>query len=149
MEILGIGPLEFLLIVLLALIILGPKDMQKMGKSFGQALNKLVKSDLWRDIRQTSEKVKNLPTELMRDAELDELKKAFNNPLGQEPKIAPPAAARKSLPEVSQSKLDSVTKPTKEAPQSVPPEGTMPPREESPTRPAASDEIPPEEHLHG
>jgi Sec-independent protein translocase protein TatA len=96
MEILGIGPLEFLLIVLLALIILGPKEMQKMGKSLGQGLNKLVKSDVWKDIRQTSEKLKSLPIELMRDAELDELKKSLENPLEEAPKIAPPPSAEKT-----------------------------------------------------
>ena len=105
MEILGIGPLEFLLIVLLALIILGPTEMQKGGKSLGQGLNKLVKSDIWKNIRQTSEKVKNLPTELMRNAELEDLQKAFTSPLEQAPKIAPPAG----------------TKPRTEAPQMAPP----------------------------
>jgi Sec-independent protein translocase protein TatA len=96
MEILGIGPLEFLLIVLLALIILGPKEMQKMGKSLGQGLNKLVKSDVWKDIRQTSEKVKSLPTELIRDAELDELKKSLESPLAEAPKIASPTTGKKT-----------------------------------------------------
>jgi Sec-independent protein translocase protein TatA len=101
MEILGIGPLEFLLIVLLALIILGPKEMQKVGKSLGQSLNKLVKSDIWKDLRQTSAIVKNLPTELMRDAELDELKKSLESPNEEAPKIAPPPAGEKSLTEAS------------------------------------------------
>ena len=87
MEILGIGPLEFLLIVLLALIILGPKEMQKAGKSLGQNLNKLVKSEFWKDIQHTSENLRNLPTELMRDAELDELKKTLQNPLEEKPRI--------------------------------------------------------------
>ena len=89
MEFLGIGPLEFLLVVLLALIILGPKELEKTAKTLGQGLNKLVKSDIWKDIRQTSEKVKNLPTELMRDAELSELQKSLQQPLEDEPKIAP------------------------------------------------------------
>ncbi len=118
MEILGIGPLEFLLIALLALLILSPTEMQKVGKSLGQGLNKLVKSDIWKEIRQTSEKVKNLPTELMRDAELDDLGKALNNPLEQAPKIEPPAEIKRHT----------------EAPQMAPP---------------ASEEILPEEHLHG
>jgi Sec-independent protein translocase protein TatA len=96
MEILGIGPLEFVLIVLLALIILGPKELQKTGKSLGKGLNKLVKSDVWKDIRQTSENLKNLPTELMRGAEMEELEKSLQAPLLEEPKIAPPQPQEKA-----------------------------------------------------
>ena len=33
MEILGIGPSELLFIVLIAIIVLGPKDMQKAGRT--------------------------------------------------------------------------------------------------------------------
>src|SRR5512136_627862 len=83
MEVLGIGPLEFLLVVLLALIILGPKEMQNAGKTLGKNLNKLVKSDVWKVFRQTSEKIKYLPNELMREAEMDEHKIA--------PESRPPA----------------------------------------------------------
>jgi sec-independent protein translocase protein TatB len=95
MEIFGIGPLEFLLIMLLALIILGPRDMEKMGKTIGQTLNKLVKSDTWKSVRQASEKMKTLPNELMREAELDELQKTFKNSLDQAPRIKPPTAEEK------------------------------------------------------
>jgi Sec-independent protein translocase protein TatA len=90
MEILGIGPLEFLLIVLLALIILGPKDLQKTGRAIGHELNKLVKSDVWKTVRQASDKVKDLPTELMRSAELEDLKKSLEDTPEEAKKIAPP-----------------------------------------------------------
>jgi Sec-independent protein translocase protein TatA len=98
MEILGIGPLELLLIMLLAVIILGPKDLQKVGKSIGQALNKLVRSDTWKSVQQASEKVKNLPTELMRDAELENLKKSLQTPLSGDQKIVPPPPEEKAPP---------------------------------------------------
>jgi sec-independent protein translocase protein TatB len=149
MEILGIGPLEFLLIVLLALIILGPKEMQKVGKSLGRSLNKLVKSNIWKDIRQTSEKVRNLPTELMRDAELDDLQKVLNNPLRPEPKIAPPTAGAKPSTESPQVVPPVESKSSTEAPQIVPPAGTQPMAETPPTAPPAGEQIPPEENLHG
>ncbi len=98
MEIFGIGPLELLLILLLALIILGPKDMERIGKAAGQALNKLVKSDTWKTVRQASEKMKTLPNDLMREAELDELRKTFKDSLDETNKIAPPADTPKPLP---------------------------------------------------
>jgi Sec-independent protein translocase protein TatA len=79
MEFLGIGPLELLFIFLLALIILGPKDMEKTGKSIGRGLTKLVKSDTWKTIRQASDKVRTLPTELMREAGIEELKQSLDS----------------------------------------------------------------------
>jgi Sec-independent protein translocase protein TatA len=98
MEILGIGPLELALILLLAIIVLGPKDIQKVAKSIGQGLNKLVRSDTWRSVQQASEKVKNLPTELMREAQLDELKQTLQNPVDDSAKIAPPPPDVKAPP---------------------------------------------------
>jgi Sec-independent protein translocase protein TatA len=92
MEILGIGPLELLFIILIALIILGPKDLEKTGKSIGQALNKLIRSDAWKTARQASEKVRSLPTELMREAGIEEMKKSLDPGV-----IRPAINARKSL----------------------------------------------------
>jgi len=71
MEILGIGPSELIFIVVIALIVLGPKDMQKAGRTIGQYLNKIVKSDGWKAFQQTSHELRNLPTNLMREANMD------------------------------------------------------------------------------
>lgn len=75
MEILGIGPSELVLIVILALIILGPRDMQKAGRTLGQWLRRVVTSDGWKFFQQTSREIQTLPNRLMRDAALEELKK--------------------------------------------------------------------------
>lgn len=40
MDILGVGPLELIFILLLALIIMGPKDMVKSGRTIGRFLRK-------------------------------------------------------------------------------------------------------------
>ncbi|HEY5984410.1 MAG TPA: hypothetical protein VIU38_13150 [Anaerolineales bacterium] len=74
MEILGIGPSELLFIVVLALIILGPRDMQKAGRTIGKWLRKVVTSDGWKLFQQTSREIQTLPNRLMREAALDELK---------------------------------------------------------------------------
>lgn len=71
MEILGIGPSELIFIIVIALIVLGPKDMQKAGKTIGQYLNKIVKSDGWKAFQQTSREIRDLPTNLMREANMD------------------------------------------------------------------------------
>jgi sec-independent protein translocase protein TatB len=68
MEFLGIGAPELVFILVIALILLGPKDMQKAGRTVGVWLNNLVRSDWWRAFRRTSEELRRLPTNLMREA---------------------------------------------------------------------------------
>src|SRR5512139_2506617 len=75
MEIFGIGPQELFFIVLIAIIVLGPKDMQKAGKTVGRWLNGVMKSDGWRAFQRASREIRNLPTNLMREANLEELQK--------------------------------------------------------------------------
>ncbi|HBG75076.1 MAG: hypothetical protein A2X25_04285 [Chloroflexi bacterium GWB2_49_20] len=87
MDFLGVGPMELFFVIILALIILGPKDMQKAGRTMGRWMNNLVKSDTWKLVRQASNKIKYLPNELMREAGLDEIKKtsqAIDKEVGKE-----------------------------------------------------------------
>jgi len=72
MEILGIGPLELILILIIALIVMGPKDMAKAGLTVGKFLRKVVSSPTWGTIRRTSKEIKYLPNRLMREAGLEE-----------------------------------------------------------------------------
>lgn len=87
MEILGIGPSELVFIVILALIVLGPRDMQKAGKTIGKFLRKIVTSDGWRMFQQTSRELRTLPNRLMREAN-EEMNKIGNE-------IDPSAPAQK------------------------------------------------------
>lgn len=74
MEILGIGTQELIFILLIAIIVLGPKDMQKAGKTVGRWLNRMMRSDGWRAFQRASREIRNLPTNLMREANLDDLR---------------------------------------------------------------------------
>jgi sec-independent protein translocase protein TatB len=74
MEILGIGPSELVFIVIIAIIVLGPRDMQKAGRTIGKWLRKVVTSDRWKLFQQTSREIQTLPNRLMREAALDELR---------------------------------------------------------------------------
>jgi sec-independent protein translocase protein TatB len=71
MEILGVGAPELLFIIIIAIIVLGPRDMQKAGKTIGQWLNKLVHSEGWQIFQKTSAEMRNLPTRLMREANME------------------------------------------------------------------------------
>jgi len=112
MEILGIGPSELIFIVIIALIILGPKDMQKAGKTIGRWLNNLVRSDGWQAFQQTSKEIRNLPTKLMREAnmEMREAEKDLRKALDTNPK--PPASPSNSNPPQPQEAGNSILPPT-------------------------------------
>ena len=81
MEILGIGPSELVFIVIIALIILGPKDMQKAGRTIGKWLRHIVTSDGWKVFQQTSRELRTLPNRLIRDAneEINQIGNELNN----------------------------------------------------------------------
>jgi sec-independent protein translocase protein TatB len=72
MEFLGVGPLELFFILVVALIVLGPKDMVKAGRTMGSFLRRVVKSPTWMAVQRTSRDLRYLPNKLMRDAGLEE-----------------------------------------------------------------------------
>ena len=74
MDILGIGPLELLFVVIIALIVLGPKDMAKAGRSIGRFLRTIMMSETWQVVRQASNEIRGLPNRLIREAGVDEFK---------------------------------------------------------------------------
>jgi Sec-independent protein translocase protein TatA len=78
MEVLGVGPAELAFIVLIALILLGPKDMIAAGRTLGRFLRKLITSPAWQNMRHTGEELQKLPTKLMREAGLEELQAMQN-----------------------------------------------------------------------
>ena len=99
MDIFGIGPLEAAFILILVIIIFGPKDLVKTGKTIGKSLNKFVRSDTWKTINQTTQELKNLPNRLMREAGLEELEQMKkNNPDSTNHTIQPPPATGQKEP---------------------------------------------------
>lgn len=80
MEILGIGPLEFFFILLIALIVLGPNDMVKAGRTIGRFLNNMVKSPTWKTLQKATQEIKQIPTNLMKEANLEEVIKDIPSP---------------------------------------------------------------------
>ena len=93
MEIFGVGPSELVFILLIAIIILGPKDMQKAGRTIGRFLNQLVRSDGWKIFQRTSTEIRNLPRNLMREAnmELQDVDKQIRQTI--DPRSRPPVSS--------------------------------------------------------
>jgi sec-independent protein translocase protein TatB len=75
MNFLGIGPLELILVIVLALVVVGPRDLAKLGRDAGRFLNRLYRSPTWRTMNEASRELRNLPNRLAREAELDTLKR--------------------------------------------------------------------------
>ena len=67
MEIFGIGPFELLLIVLIALIVLGPKEMMKTAQKSATWLRKLRNSEIW----SSTKEVMDIPNQVLRETGLD------------------------------------------------------------------------------
>lgn len=72
MEILGIGPLEFLFILLIIFLVMGPEDMQKTARTLGRWLRRLMASETWRSLTHTRQTLRTLPNRLAREAGLEE-----------------------------------------------------------------------------
>ena len=101
MEIFGIGASELIFILIIALIVLGPRDMQKAGRTIGRWLNQLVRSDSWKVFQRTSAELRNLPRNLMRDANMEvaEMEREVRNAI--DPRVDPgDRAALKQPPKV-------------------------------------------------
>jgi sec-independent protein translocase protein TatB len=121
MEIFGVGPSELIFILIIALIILGPKDMQKAGKTIGKWMRDIVKSDSWKIFQQTSREIKTLPNRLMRDAndEFNQIGNDLNNvinPTGSRPSnlTAPPRSQPTAATPSAQAPESKIEPPTPE-----------------------------------
>lgn len=117
MEFLGIGAPELIFILLIAIIVLGPKDMQKAGKTIGRWLNQLVRSEGWQALQQTSREIRKLPTTLMREANLDlqETEQAIRQGLDMDPKRSADLSRSRS-----NQVENTIRPPSKNAPAAVP-----------------------------
>ena len=139
MDILGIGAWELFFIVLIALIILGPKDMVKAGRSIGKFLRKTIFSPEWLNIQRS---VRNLPKKLMEEADLDDInlqdlkdiKIDLENPEGSASISARSAASQGKKPTTI---AEEWVAPPKPAPPTIEPEASPASQEPPPTQNSA------------
>ena len=113
MEIFGIGPLELLFIVLIAIIVLGPKDMATTAQKAATWLRKLRKSEFWASTKE----VMDIPNQVLHESGLDkeirELKsisqKTFETSVWQPP--SPIVDKKEMTSESEPSSINKVDKP--------------------------------------
>jgi Sec-independent protein translocase protein TatA len=131
MDILGIGIQEIIFILVIALIIFGPKDIVKAGQTAGRFLRKLITSPTWQAVQKTSRDLRNLPNKLIREAGFEETK----NELDQFSDLAKPSEALAQMKDDIGEEMKSIgadfsswtTSPkTEELPQETPQENLSP-----------------------
>ncbi len=84
MQIFGIGPLELLFILIIMILVLGPKGMLRAARELGKWIRKIVRSPIWSEIVGTSQEIRAIPTKLIREAgieqEIEELRQSTRIP---------------------------------------------------------------------
>lgn len=73
MEFLGIGITELLAILIIVFLVMGPRDLVKIGGNLGRTLHKFRNSEAWRAMQDASRQLREFPETLVRQAGLDEL----------------------------------------------------------------------------
>lgn len=74
MNFLGIGPLELILFLLIALVILGPDDIVKASKKLGGWIRNVRRSDTWDNVVKMSDEVRKIPQNIIDETGIDDIK---------------------------------------------------------------------------
>jgi sec-independent protein translocase protein TatB len=72
MNIFGIGFQEILLIFVIALIVLGPKNLVKTSRDISTAIRKFAASDTWRSIVSSTHEIRNIQEKIIDETGLQE-----------------------------------------------------------------------------
>ena len=79
MDLLGVGPLEFFFVLIIIFLVLGPNDMAKTGRKVGRFLSAVRRSEFWNGVTKVTREMRDLPTNLMREAELEDVDKELRS----------------------------------------------------------------------
>jgi Sec-independent protein translocase protein TatA len=77
MDIFGIGFPELLLIFVIALIVLGPRNMVSTSKQISDAVRKFITSDTWKSVINSSHEIRDFQEGIIKDTGLSETIQAF------------------------------------------------------------------------
>jgi len=77
-KIFNIGAGELIFILLLIVIIFGPRNMVKTARDAGAFLRKLTKSPYWKEVWATRRELEEIPRMIAKEAQLDETLREMN-----------------------------------------------------------------------
>ncbi len=79
MNIFGIGFQELLLIFVIALIVLGPRNMVSTSRQLSGAIRKFISSNTWKSIINSTQEIRNIQDKIINDTGLPETLKTLQN----------------------------------------------------------------------
>lgn len=115
MNLLGINFTELILLFVIILLVLGPKEMVDVGAKLGGFIRNIITSDAWKAMKDTSREFRNMPNKLAREAGLEEFRKqiqeqeefrTIGNPLEDIPEIDSSLDAWTTGPKTSSEEKD-------------------------------------------
>lgn len=112
MNVLGVGLMEILLILILGLLVLGPKGMIKAAKLAGKYLHKLFQSEFWKLAQGSRTAVEKYTRELQLTGEMEKIRDELSrlDPAEKQglAQGSPPPAKRKNrtLPSRGDAEID-------------------------------------------
>jgi Sec-independent protein translocase protein TatA len=71
MQLFGIGPLELILILVIAVIVLGPRGLVTAAREAGKLIRKVISSPIWREVVDTSNELRDLPRKIVQEAGIE------------------------------------------------------------------------------
>jgi Sec-independent protein translocase protein TatA len=78
MNILGIGPLELVMMLIVFLLVFKPSDLIVMGRKLGKFIYSVKNSDYWNTFREFEKSISQAGQSIMRDSSLDEMKQKID-----------------------------------------------------------------------
>jgi Sec-independent protein translocase protein TatA len=99
MNIFGIGFPEILLIFVIALIVLGPRNMVSTSRQLSKAIRKFITSNTWKSIINSTQEIRNMQDKIMNDTGLPETLKTLQN--STRDLVLPSQPKWNSTPEIS------------------------------------------------
>jgi Sec-independent protein translocase protein TatA len=79
MNIFGIGFPELLLIFIIALIVLGPRNMVSTSQQLSRAIRKFISSNTWRSIINSTQEIRDIQDKIINDTGLPETLKTLQD----------------------------------------------------------------------
>jgi sec-independent protein translocase protein TatB len=99
MNILNIGIPELLLIFVIALIVLGPRNMVSTSRQLSKAIRKFITSNTWKSIINSTQEIRNMQDKIINDTGLPETLKTLQN--STRDLVLPSQPKWNSTPEIS------------------------------------------------
>lgn len=99
MNIFGIGFPEILLIFVIALIVLGPRNMVSTSRQLSKAIRKFITSNTWKSIINSTQEIRNMQDKIINDTGLPETLKTLQN--STRDLVLPSQPKWNSTPEIS------------------------------------------------